>query len=189
MHQDDDTLMLLTATGDERAFQSLVARWQQPVFAFLLHMLGSVEEAEDMAQDVFMKVYDQADRYRPEGKFRRWLLRIAGNRARSALRRRRVLRWVSFDPGRHDAPAGGDDAQRDLERRETIDTVRRAVAGLPERQRAAVALKKFQGLSYREIADVLDTTVPAVESLLQRAAESLRQTLGGPSPAGPKEKP
>ena len=189
MDQDDDILMQRTAAGDERAFQQLVARWQQPVFAFLLHMLGSVEEAEDLVQDTFVKVFDQAGRYRPAGRFRSWLLRIAGNGARSVLRRRKVLRWVSFDAARHDRPVRGDDPGRSLERRETVDRVRAAVAELPERQRAAVVLKRFQGLSYREIAEVLDTTEAAVESLLQRAAVALRRSLGAlPEPGRRKER-
>jgi RNA polymerase sigma-70 factor (ECF subfamily) len=185
--QDDDILMQRTAAGDERAFQQLVARWERPVFAFLFSMLGSVEEAEDLAQDTFVKVYDQARRYRPAGRFRSWLLRIAGNRARSALRRRKILRWVSFDRTSHDRAAPGDDPGRSLERRETAERVRDAVAELPERQRAAVVLKRFQGLSYREIAEVLDTTEAAVESLLQRASATLRQRLGPLVEAGERK--
>lgn len=174
---DDDTLMTRTARGDEEAFRLLVARWEQQVFAFLVHMLGSVDEAQDLAQDTFLKVYDQAPRYRPEGRFKSWMLRIAGNKARSALRRRKVLRWVNFDLTSHDKAAPGDDPGRALERQETTLQVREAVSRLPERQREAVILKRFQGLSYKEIAEVLDTTVPAVESLLQRAATALRQDL------------
>lgn len=187
MDQDDDILMQRTAAGDEQAFQHLVARWEQPVFAFLLHMLGSVEEAEDLAQETFVKVYDQARRYEPAGRFRSWLLRIAGNRARSALRRRKVLRWVSFDRASHDRASPQDDPGRRLERRETAERVRAAVAELPERQRAAVVLKRFQGLSYREIAEILDTTDAAVESLLQRAATTLRRRLGALVEAGERK--
>jgi len=175
---DDDKLMQQTAAGDEVAFRQLVARWEQPVMAFLVHMLGSVEEAEDLAQDTFLKVFDQASRYQGEGKFRSWLLRIAGNKARSSLRRRKVLRWVNFDLASHDQAAPGDDPGRSLERDEAVARVQAAVARLPERQRAVVVLKRFQGLSYKEIADVMDITIPAVESLLQRAAQGLRRQLG-----------
>jgi len=129
-------------------------------------------------------VFDESGRYRPAGKFRSWLLRIAGNKARSVLRRRKILRWVTFDAVRHDRSSSADDPGRSLERRETVDQVRAAVNELPQRQREAVVLKRFHGLSYQEIADVLDTTVPAVESLLQRAAAALRlrlQTLAEPS--------
>jgi RNA polymerase sigma-70 factor (ECF subfamily) len=188
VNHDDDTLMQRTAAGDEMAFQVLVARWEQPVVAFLTHMLGSPDDARDLAQDTFLKVYDHADRYRAGGKFRSWLLRIAGNKARSALRRRKVLRWVTFDPERHERAAGGDDPAQSLEREERVTRVRRAIAALPERQRQAVVLQRFQGLSYQEIADVLETTVPAVESLLQRAAAALRRDLARDlDPAGREE--
>ena len=188
VHQDDDdTLMQRIAAGEEQAFRQLVARWQQPVFAFLAHMLGSVEEAEDMTQDTFLKVHDQAGRYRSQGRFRSWLLRIAGNKARSALRRRKILRWVRFDPVSHDLADAGEDALQDLARRETVAQVQAAVAGLPERQRAALILKRWQGLSYQEIAEVLETTIPAVESLMQRASETLRQRLADLQPAVRKE--
>jgi len=183
VQHDDDTLMQSVAAGDEVAFRRLVARWEQPVFRFLVHMLGSVEEAEDLAQDTFLKVWDEARRYRPDGKFRSWLLRIAGNRARSALRRRKILRWVSFDLASHDRSAPDDDPARGLERQETAARVRAAVAALPDRQREAVVLKRFEGLSYKEIAEVMQTTVPGVESLLQRAAAGLRARLdAGPEP-------
>ncbi len=187
MDHDDDTLMRETAAGDEAAFRQLVARWQQTVFAFLVHMLGSVEEAEDATQDTFLKVYDQAPRYRPQGRFRSWLLRIAGNRARSVLRRRRILRWVDFDPRRHDRAAPGGDPLQDMACEETMRQVRDAVTSLPVRQRTAVVLKRFQGLSYQEIAAVLETTVPAVESLLQRAAAALRKRLAGLDTATERE--
>jgi RNA polymerase sigma-70 factor (ECF subfamily) len=176
---DDDVLMQRIATQDEEAFRLLVLRWQQPVFGFLWHMLRSREEAEDLAQDVFLKVLDQAPRYRPEGKFRSWVLHIAANRARSSLRRRRILRWVSFDPDLHDRPRGDDDAASRFERDETAVRVREAIGRLPQRQREAVVLRRYQELSYEEIAMALGATLPAVESLLQRAAANLRRDLGG----------
>lgn len=179
---DDDGLMQRIATRDEDAFRLLVLRWQQPVFAFLWHMLRSREEAEDLTQDVFLKVLDQAPRYRPEGKFRSWLLRIAANRARSSLRRRKVLRWVSFDPDLHDRPRIGDDASAQLERDQTTQRVQEAIGRLPQRQREAVVLRRYHELSYEEIAVALDATLPAVESLLQRAAANLRQDLGRAEP-------
>ncbi len=178
MSHDDDTLMLSIATGDERAFRLLVARWEGPVFRFLVHMLGVEEEARDLTQDTFLKVWDRAGRYRAEGRFRSWLLRIAGNQARSLLRRRKILRWVSFDLARHDRSTADDDPHRGLERRETVARVRAAVADLPDRQREAVVLRRLQGLRYQEVAEIMQTTVPAIESLLQRAAVTLRNRLG-----------
>jgi RNA polymerase sigma-70 factor (ECF subfamily) len=165
--------------GEEAAFRLLVDRWEREVMAFLVHMLGSPEEAEDVLQDTFVKVFRQAARYRPEGKFPSWLFRIAGNLARSRLRRRRVIGWLSFDPVRHDAPAQTPGPDRDLEADEARSAVRAAVAALPERQRQALVLHRFQGLRYKEVAEAMETTVPGVESLIQRALAGLRRELAG----------
>ena len=89
----DDRLMTDYVGGDERALRILVERWERRVFAFAVRMLGSPEEAEDLCQDTFVKLIGAADRYRPEGRFQSWLFRIAGNQARSRLRRRKILRW------------------------------------------------------------------------------------------------
>lgn len=177
--QDDDALMARTARGEEAAFRLLVQRWEGDVRAFLIHMLGSVEEAEDLTQETFVKVYGQAPRFRSEGRFRSWLFRIAGNLARSRLRRRRILRWVSFDPRAHDVADRRAEPDEDLAARERAAAVRAAVAALPERQRQALTLHRYQGMKYREIAEVMGTTVPGVESLIQRALASLRGRLAG----------
>jgi RNA polymerase sigma-70 factor, ECF subfamily len=173
----DDDLMVGAAHGDEMAFRQLVERWQQSVYAFLERMMGSREEALDLAQETFLRVYTQAPRYRPTGQFRSWLFRIAGNLARSGLRRRRIVRWISFDPALHDRPARGETAVGRLERAESRTAVRRALAELPDRQRQAVVLRHYEHLSHREIAATMGATVPAVESLLQRAMASLRSRL------------
>ena len=146
---------------------------------FLIHMLGSVEEAEDLAQDTFVQVFGKAKTYRPEGRFRSWLFRIAGNRARSRLRRRKILRWISFDPAVHDRGGTGPGPDGDLERDEREEAIRTALAGLPARQREALVLHRFQGLRYKEVAAAMATTVPGVESLIQRGLASLRTELAG----------
>ena len=176
---DDDVLMQRTARGEEAAFRLLVQRWEKEVLAFLIYMLGSHEEAEDLVQDTLVKVYRQAGRYRPEGKFRSWLFRIAGNLARSRLRRRKILRWVNFDRTEHDQADGGPGPQQQLEEKESVIAVRAALAGLPHRQRQALLLHRYQGLKYREIAEAMGTTVPGVESLIQRALAALRNELAG----------
>lgn len=176
---DDDTLMARAAGGEEAAFRLLVQRWESGVRAFLIHMLGSVEEAEDLTQDTFVKVFEQAERYRPEGRFQSWLFRIAGNLARSRLRRRNLVGWLSFDPVVHDRDGGTPGPDDDLVAGERARAVREALTRLPERQRAAITLHRYQGLKYREIAEVLETTLPGVESLIQRALAALRQDLAG----------
>jgi RNA polymerase sigma-70 factor (ECF subfamily) len=175
----DDDLMAGTARGEEAAFRQLVQRWEGPIFAFLQRMLDSPEDALDLSQETFLRVHAQARRYEPAGRFRGWLFRIAGNLARSWLRRKRTLRWIRFDPARHDQPSSHADAARSLERQETRRQVRDALARLPDRQRQAVLLRRYEGLGYSEIATALGTTVPAVESLLQRAMARLRKDLAG----------
>ncbi len=176
---EDDALMARTAQGEEAAFRLLVLRWEKDVLAFLIHMLGSREEAEDLTQETLVKVYRQAPRYRPEGKFKSWLFRVAGNLARSRLRRRKILRWVDFDSKSHDQASSDPGPQRVLEANETAGAVREAIAALPERQRQALLLHRFQGLKYHEIAEAMDTTLPGVESLIQRALAGLRSELAG----------
>lgn len=176
---DDDTLMARVAGGEEAAFRLLVQRWESGVRAFLIHMLGGVEEAEDLTQDTFVKVFGQADRYHPEGKFQSWLFRIAGNLARSRLRRRKLVGWLSFDPVLHDRGGDGPGPDDDLVADERARAVRAALEKLPERQRAAITLHRYQGMKYREIAEALDTTLPGVESLIQRALAALRRELAG----------
>lgn len=176
---EDDALMAATARGEEAAFRLLVQRWEGQVKAFLIHMLGSVEEAEDLAQDTFVQVFNKAGGYHPEGRFQSWLFRIAGNYARSRLRRRKILGWVSFNPDVHDRFGGSTDPGRELEAADNAALVRVAVARLPERQKQALVLHRFQGLKYKEVAEAMNTTVPGVESLIQRAMAGLKIELAG----------
>jgi RNA polymerase sigma-70 factor (ECF subfamily) len=176
---DDDELITRGTGGDDDAFGLLVGRWEKRVFSFLHYMLGSREEAQDLTQEAFIRMCHSADSYRPSGQFRSWLFRIAGNLARSRLRRRKILRFVRFDPVAHDQPARGSSPDRPLEKEEEQAAVRRAVGKLPARQRQAVVLRQYQGLAYKEIATAMQTTVSAVETLLYRAMTSLRRELAG----------
>lgn len=176
-HRDDDTLMTDYVQGDENALRILVERWERNVFAFLVRMLGSREEAEDLCQDTFMKLIGAADRYKPEGRFQSWLFRIAGNQARSRLRRRKILKWLPLNDDYDNAPASEPDALDSLEGQEAVDLVRRAVARLPERQRQALVLKQYHDMSYQEIAEAMDASVSSVQMLLHRAMTELRKDL------------
>jgi len=182
--QDDDTLMIATTQGQEEAFRLLVQRWEKDVLAFLIHMLGSVEEAEDLVQDTFVQVYRKAASYRGQGRFKSWLFRIAGNLARSRLRRRKILRWVRLDKTEYEIPATDAGPLVALEQAEASQALQVAVAALPARQREALVLHRFQGLKYREVAVAMATTVPGVESLLQRAMGTLRDQLVGKGDPG-----
>lgn len=170
------------ARDAEQAMRMLVERWERRVLAFAHRCLGDPDEARDVAQDTFVRVWHagRAGRYDARGRFDAWLLRVAGNLCRSRLRRRRLLRWVSLSrtPEAFELlapPAAQPDQLAQGERAQRL--VDAALAKLPERQRIAVVLKRFEGLSYKDIAEVLDTTPAAVESLLMRANATLQQHL------------
>lgn len=173
----DDELMRGTALGETAAFETLLRRWENPVFTFLRQMLGDAEEAQDLTQDTFVKVYGEARRYQAAGKFRSWLFRIAGNLARSQLRRRQIIRWVPFIVSFYDQAQQHYGPERGLEREDDIARVRRALERLPARQRQAVILRRYESMSYKEIAESLGSSVAAVQALLNRAMNTLRGEL------------
>jgi RNA polymerase sigma-70 factor (ECF subfamily) len=169
----DETLVALAGRGREDAFEILVRRHQRKVAGIAVRFLGDPSDAEDVAQEVFLSVWESARRWRPEAKFTTWLYRVTANACLNRLRRRRPELVEGLDGRAGDSSSPGDQ----LERRETIASVEQAVQALPPNQRMALILKRFEGRSHREIAEALETTVPAVESLIQRAYEGLRERL------------
>ncbi len=178
---EDVELMRLAGRGDERAFELLVERHQSLVVGTVAGMLGGVEGAEDIAQQVFVRVWQSAPRYRPEAKFTTWLLTIVRNLVFNETRRRKrgFLQPLENEDGT--LPDIRDPSMRDaaarLDEREIGEAVDAAIAALPEAQRMAIILRRFEGMPYEEIAVVLKTSVPAVKSLLFRAREDLREKL------------
>jgi RNA polymerase sigma-70 factor (ECF subfamily) len=179
-------LMLRVRDDDDDAFGQLVARYWARVFGHFCKQLGDRQEAEDLTQEVFLRVYRHRQRYEPRAKFATWLFHITQNLGRNALRSRRrhpCLRlgsltqasdgpWVDrLLPDRGEAPSGP------MERLELARRVRAAVAELAGRQRTAVEMHQFQDLTYAEIADEMDMTPKAAKSLLYRARKQLRATL------------
>jgi RNA polymerase sigma-70 factor, ECF subfamily len=173
----DDDLMMRASRGDNDAFRQIVERWEYPVFVFLHRMLASEEEARDAGQETFLRVYRHADRYVPTGTFKNWLFRIAGNLARSRLRRRKIIRWTRFSAATYDEPSNEEPVDTRLERRDDEKRVRAALDRLPGRQLQAVVLRYFENMSYREIAQSMGISIPAVESLLHRGSATLRREL------------
>lgn len=171
----DDELMVRGAAGDEDAFRTLVERWQGPVLGYLTRSVGS--EAEDLAQETFVKMCRSARSYRGEGRFASWLFRIAGNLARSRARRRKIAQFLPFDPTEHDVPEAPR-AEQDLQAQELRGALRTALDRLPKRQKEAFVLRYDAQLSHADIATQLGTTVSAVETLLHRAKGALRKQLG-----------
>ena len=175
--------MQLVRAGDTAAFEELMERHQRLVAGTVARMLGNNSEVEDIAQQVFVRVWKSAKRYVPRAKFTTWLLKITRNLVFNELRRRSrhsqlPLHGESEEEERpiRDERARAPDAlllEQELQR--AIET---AIAQLPETQRMAVVLRRYNELSYEQIADVLGQSVPAVKSLLFRARTELRTRLG-----------
>jgi RNA polymerase sigma-70 factor (ECF subfamily) len=163
------------AAGEADAFAVVVESHQERLLRLCERILGDVEEARDAAQEVFLKAYRKAAEFRPQGQVYTWLYRIATNHCLNRLRRRRLVRFVRWeDPEERDAaafdpPAHGADPETALAARRRWLETRRAIGRLPASQRAVLVLARFEGLSYRQIAEVLGITEGAVESRLFRA--------------------
>ena len=189
LRDPDIRLMLRVRDDDDAAFAELVERFQNRLVAVMHHLVGSMHEAEDLAQEVFLRVYRIRKKYRPKAKFSTWLFTIANNLALNALRdrkRRPALPLEMRESSSHDArPA--DNAVQDLgetpsagiRHKELAEVIRFALDGLNERQRVAIVLNKFEDMNYAEIAEVMGLTTKAVKSLLSRARTSLREALRG----------
>ncbi|MFW5966423.1 MAG: RNA polymerase sigma factor [Persicimonas sp.] len=170
----DHELMEAVADGDLRAFGELVRRHEQTAWRCAYRMLGDEAEAEDAAQEVFLKVLEAADRYQPTASFRTYLYRIIKNHCLDRLAKNAPVYTedVPTIPTRATSPG------QLLERRQTQEEVEEALEQLPGRQRLAVVLFHFEGLSYSEIADAMETTPKAVERLLARGRKALERDLG-----------
>jgi RNA polymerase sigma-70 factor (ECF subfamily) len=166
------------SSGQEAAFSLLVQRWETPLFSFLWRMTGSEDDARDLCQDTFITVYSKASGYKSEGKFKSWLFRIAGNSARSFLRRRKVVGWISFDFNKHDRPSDNELPDAEVSREQQVQKLQLAVDKLPPRQKQALVLKRYQQMSQKEVAEVMQISEGAVESLLVRALTELRKQIG-----------
>ncbi len=166
--------------GDEEALAGIIARYSTQVTNLARRMLGDREAAEDVAQEAFLRVYQARDRFRPDSDFRVWLYRIVGNLCRNELRRR----------GRKPVELAGDVADRAgalphsesrPERAAESEALRAAIQDalqhLPENQRQAVLLRRYEGLSYAEIGQILGCSEGAVDGLLSRARSTLRKHL------------
>src|SRR5262245_59681705 len=179
--------MIQVQQGDESAFAELVERYQNRVLSLLYNALGHMQEAEDLTQDVFLRVYRARHGYQPTAKFSTWIFTITNNLALNARRSRRTRRTVAIQgrdsgplgarPEEQLAPATGPTASGQLRASEAAELVREAIQKLDERQRLAVLLNKFEDLGYAEIARIMGTTPTAIKSLLSRARTNLRDML------------
>ncbi len=187
MARSDVQLMLDVKAGDDASFGLLLQKYRTPLVNFLYRMVRDAAAAEDLAQEVFLRVYRSRKKYAPSAKFTTWLFRIATNVALNALRDARYRQMeVSLDqrsdPGQSDHPAvelpdRRPGVEQQLVARDRAAMIRRAIHALPEKQRAAVLLHKYHELDYDEIARILDCSESALKSLLFRAYETLRVQL------------
>ena len=187
MARSDVQLMLEVKRGDESSFELLLARYRTPLCHFLFRMVRDSAMAEDLAQEVFLRVYRARKEYKPSAKFTTWLFRIATNLALNSIRDHRArLMEDSLDERQEseDGPAALfeiPDRHASVEQRllaeDRAEAIRRIVLALPEKQRAAVLLHKYHEMDYEDIARILDCSVSALKSLLFRAYETLRVQL------------
>ena len=179
---EDVRLMRSVATGDTNAFESLIERHQALVAGTVARMLGSNADVEDIAQQVFIRVWKSAGRYVARAKFTTWLLKITRNLVFNEMRRtkRHPHLPVQIDPESEEIPLKDEQTttpDATLLQGELQEAIENAITLLPDTQRMALVLRRYEELSYEEIADVLDLSVPAVKSLLFRARTELRERL------------
>jgi RNA polymerase sigma-70 factor (ECF subfamily) len=182
----DAEIMLQVKAGDDSAFNYLVQKYRRPMVNFMYRMAHNAAGAEDLAQEVFLRVYRSRESYEASAKFTTWLYRIATNLAVNHARDTRHERpenQVSLDEPDEasghtlDLPDGTPSAEESLMQKERLAAIRQRVQALPERQRIAVVMHKYQQMDYRQIADVLKLSESATKSLLFRAYETLREQL------------
>lgn len=185
MEDPEFHLIRAVANHDEQAFETLVARYQKPIVSFIYRYVGDFYLAQDLAQEVFLRVFQAAPLFEPRGKVSNWLFKIAYNLSANELKRRKrldgVLDRISIEGGcfmGSALPGPAETADREREER-----VMSAIGQLPERQRAALLLKITEDLSYEEISAILNVSVPSVASLIFRARSRLRQLV---KPSGSK---
>ncbi|NYF79552.1 RNA polymerase sigma factor [Granulicella arctica] len=185
-HMEDSEIMLELRAGNMAGFDYLIAKYRKPIIHFMFRMVRNQAVAEELAQEVFLRVYRSRDTYRAEARFSTWLYRIATNLGVNHARDTRHERSASTiyldepDSDTGTTPDVADStptAESSMLRRERLNAIRQHVLALPERQRMAVLMHKYEGMDYRQIGDVLKLSESATKSLLFRAYQTLRDKL------------
>lgn len=184
----DVRLMVEVRADNAAAFEELVSRYQNRLVTVMHHLVGHRDQAEDLAQEVFMRVFRARHRYQPGSRFSTWLFTIASNVASNARRSLARRREIQIKPADSDASAAwglenlaqaasGQMPARQLDKAEISDVVQLAMQSLNDRQRMAILLCKFEGMSYAEIGESMELSPQAIKSLLSRARGHLRSVL------------
>lgn len=178
LQSDERELIRRCQLGDREAFGALYDRYERPVYRYAYHILGDPDEADDVKQDAFVKAFRTLPGFRGECSLLTWLLKITGNLCRDKIKSRSrrsetglvpELEATLFDRGSY-----GADPAIETERKETVSTVHRVLSGLPQAQRELIALRDLQGLSYQEIAHILNCSVASVKLRLFRARRGFK---------------
>jgi RNA polymerase sigma-70 factor, ECF subfamily len=186
VQMDDATIMLELRAGNMAGFDYLIQKYRKPIIHFMYRMVHNQAVAEELAQEVFLRVYRSRETYRAEARFSTWLYRIATNLGVNHVRDTRHERAASTiyldeaDAETGTTPDVADatpSAEANLLRQERLNAIRQHVLALPERQRMAVLMHKYEGMDYKEIGDVLKLSESATKSLLFRAYQTLREKL------------
>lgn len=186
LQDEGAVLMLKFKEGDTAAFEFLIEKYHHPIINFIYRLIGDKAEAEDLAQEVFLRVYRSAKGYIPKAKFSTWVYKIAKNLALNELRRKKLHRLFSLE-GMLSTEDGEiplqqidnnhTDSRAELVKQDLINAVKKAIDCLPVNQKLAVILRRYDGLLYSEIAKVIGCSESAVKSLLNRAKENLKEQL------------
>jgi RNA polymerase sigma-70 factor (ECF subfamily) len=183
-NEEDLALMAKVARGDENAFAKIVAKHQHAVLGTVAKMTNQSSDTEDIAQQVFIRLWKSAERYQPTAKFTTFLFTITRNLVFNATRKKSGKNEYSFDAlegkWRQSIEDKSSDSRPDksIEQTELRQIIDQAISSLPEKQRLAVILRRYEKMPYEEIAETLGISVPAVKSQLFRARTALRESLG-----------
>lgn len=187
IEQDPDALaMRRLQAGEDLALNEIMARWKQPLCNYLLRQIGHREDALDIAQETFVRVYESRHRYEPTARFARWLFTIATNLCRNHFRWRQRHPEVTIESEDDEAESsplhnvltdGKPSASAQMEAKERAEALRKAVQALPYDLRTALLLFEYEGMAYAEIARITGSSVKAVESRLTRARQAIKSAL------------
>lgn len=177
----DEELMCKYQKGDMLAMDEILRRYKNPVYRFSYRLSRNAEEAEDIAQEVFLRVHQYRARYTPSGRFSTWIFSIAHHLFIDSIRRRR---WLAIWPRKEDDPDNPVDfasltpsAAEETERNDLAEIVKRCIQGLPFLQKEALILREYEQMEYEEIAKILKKSLGTVKTLIHRARESLKNKL------------
>ena len=174
---DDDELIRKISSKDLIAFQQLVERHKVFIYNTCYNLIGNDQQAEETAQDVFLQVYKSAGSFLHKSKVSTWIYRIAVNRSLNIIRHNKRSRWIKSLTGMETEASGGEDPDKQLEKKEMIELLKAAVDSLPEKQRVAFILNKYENLAPKEIGEILGIYTNSVEVRIHRAKINLQKKL------------